>query len=227
MNLSKIEEIFNPALVKGRVHIIGCGSVGSTVAELLARHGITKFTLWDFDFVEAKNIANQMFFNEDIGKPKVDAVKNLICRINPDAEKDVKVEAGGWHGERMRGYVFLAVDSIEIRKEFVQVNKMNPNIQAVFDVRTGLYDAQTRAANWQIPSQVANLEASMDFTHEEAAEATPVSACGVVQGGAPTVRMISCLAVTNFCNFVKSGEIKGFISANPYELSPDGSVMAL
>lgn len=36
MDLSKIEMVFDPASVKGRIHIIGCGSVGSTVAELLA-----------------------------------------------------------------------------------------------------------------------------------------------------------------------------------------------
>lgn len=61
MDLSKIEMVFDPASVKGRIHIIGCGSVGSTVAELLARYGLTKFTLWDMDFVEPKNIVNQMF----------------------------------------------------------------------------------------------------------------------------------------------------------------------
>ena len=51
MDLSKIEMVFDPASVKGRIHIIGCGSVGSTVAELLARYGLTKFTLWDLSLI--------------------------------------------------------------------------------------------------------------------------------------------------------------------------------
>ena len=35
MNLAKSAEFFNPINVKDRVHIIGCGSVGSAVAEQL------------------------------------------------------------------------------------------------------------------------------------------------------------------------------------------------
>ena len=44
MDTSKFIEVFNPDSVKERIHIIGCCSVGSTVAELLARYGLTKFT---------------------------------------------------------------------------------------------------------------------------------------------------------------------------------------
>ena len=61
MDLSKSYEYFQPEKLTDRVHIIGCGSVGSTVAENLARSGVTKFTLWDFDVVEPHNLANQMF----------------------------------------------------------------------------------------------------------------------------------------------------------------------
>lgn len=36
MNLAKSLDVFSPHDVKGHIHIIGCGSVGSTIAELLA-----------------------------------------------------------------------------------------------------------------------------------------------------------------------------------------------
>ena len=49
MVLTKSIEYFDPVNVKGKCHIIGCGSVGSTVAALLARLGVTKFVLYDFD----------------------------------------------------------------------------------------------------------------------------------------------------------------------------------
>ena len=67
MDLSKSYEYFQPEKLTDRVHIIGCGSVGSTVAENLARSGVTKFTLWDFDVVEPHNLANQMFREKDVG----------------------------------------------------------------------------------------------------------------------------------------------------------------
>ena len=98
MDLSKIEMVFDPASVKGRIHIIGCGSVGSTVAELLARYGLTKFTLWDMDFVEPKNIVNQMFFQQDIAHPKVEAVGNILCNVNPDIKEDLVLMPNGWQG---------------------------------------------------------------------------------------------------------------------------------
>ena len=67
MDLSKSYEFFKPDMLESRVHIIGCGAIGSTVAENLVRFGITKITLYDFDTVEAHNIANQMFRHTDIG----------------------------------------------------------------------------------------------------------------------------------------------------------------
>ena len=130
MDLSKIEMVFDPASVKGRIHIIGCGSVGSTVAELLARYGLTKFTLWDMDFVEPKNIVNQMFFQQDIAHPKVEAVGNILCNVNPDIKEDLVLMPNGWQGETVKGYVFLAVDSIEIRKQFLE---KKPAFQCIFD----------------------------------------------------------------------------------------------
>ena len=36
MDLSKSYEFFDPSAVKGRVHIVGCGSVGSSLAENIA-----------------------------------------------------------------------------------------------------------------------------------------------------------------------------------------------
>ncbi len=64
-----------------RVGIVGLGSVGSIVAEILARTGISNFTLIDFDSVEEKNLDRLTnVFKEDIGKAKVDAIKRGIER---------------------------------------------------------------------------------------------------------------------------------------------------
>ena len=78
MNLSKSYEFFKPEMLEGRVHIIGCGSVGSTVAENLSRFGVKDIVLYDFDKVEAHNIVNQMFTQADIGKLTTEAVASFI-----------------------------------------------------------------------------------------------------------------------------------------------------
>ena len=66
LNLSKSYDFLKPEEVKERIHILGCGSVGSTIAELFVRFGLTKLTLYDFDKVEPKNLANQLYLREHI-----------------------------------------------------------------------------------------------------------------------------------------------------------------
>ena len=214
MDLSKSYEFFQPEMVKDRIHIVGCGSIGSTVAELLARFGITKYALYDFDVVEPKNVVNQMFFQDDIGKPKVEAVGDMLKRINPDV--DIKYEPEGWHGQTLNGYVFLCVDSMKVRNEIVKRSMMNPNIIAMYDFRTRLTDAQHYAADWHNPKSVKDLKKSMDFTDEEAAAATPMSACRVTLCVAPTVRQICNWGVANFVNFVKTGHMKKLILCDAF-----------
>lgn len=221
MNLNKSLEFFNPSDVKGRVHIIGCGSVGSTIAENLARCGVTKFTLYDFDIVEAHNIVNQMFTSEQIGMPKTEALRDIIVSINPDAAPDIRIVPEGWQGELLSGYVFLAVDSIEIRREFVEKHMDNMYTKAVFDVRTLLESAQHYAADWSDWDQKQKLLKTMQFSHEEAMSETPVSACGITLGVATTVRLVSALAVNNFLNFVKGNGIKRFVVIDGFNMELD------
>ena len=57
-----------------RVAIIGCGSVGSFVADELARSGIRNFLLIDPDIVEWPNLTRAAFGYQDIGKAKVVAL---------------------------------------------------------------------------------------------------------------------------------------------------------
>jgi molybdopterin/thiamine biosynthesis adenylyltransferase/proteasome lid subunit RPN8/RPN11 len=62
--------------------ILGCGSVGSTSAALLARCGIETFTLIDPDQVSAANIGRSTFTEKQIGQPKVSALGDNLVAIN-------------------------------------------------------------------------------------------------------------------------------------------------
>lgn len=221
MDLSKSYEFFKPEMLEGRIHIIGCGSVGSTVAENLARFGITNMTLYDFDNVEAHNLANQMFRNTDVGKPKVEALAAQLCEINPDCAGDLKLVPEGWKGQRLSGYVFLCVDNIDLRREIATKCKDNSYVKAMFDFRTRLTDAQHFAADWRDAKMVESFLASMEFSHEEAKEATPVSACNVELSVAPTIRMIVACGVANFVNFVKGEPIHKMILADAFHFMID------
>ena len=221
MDLSKSYEYFQPEKDDSRIHIIGCGSVGSTVAENLVRMGCEKITLWDFDVVEPHNIVNQMFSEKDIGRAKVDALKDILVGINPDVESKLVLKPDGWKGKNLSGYVFLCVDSIELRREIVEQHMDNPNIKAMFDFRTRLEDAQHYAADWLEPKMKAAFYDSMNFSHEEAAAETPVSACNVTLGVCPTVRIICAYGVANFINFINGRGLKKLILADAFNFMLD------
>lgn len=216
MNLAKSREFFDPSLDETRISIIGCGSVGSSLAELFARCGLTNIDLYDFDNVCSHNIHNQMFRASDIGRPKVEALKDILVEINPDLAETVRLKPKGWQGRLLPGYIFLAVDSIELRRKFVEAHMNSPYVRAVFDIRTGLTGAQHYAADWSILADRENLLKGMQFSHEEAAAETPVSACGVTLGVVTTVRLITALAVNNFIRYSKGEGLWHFVEIDGF-----------
>ena len=70
-------------LKKAVVGIAGCGGLGSNAAIALARIGIRKLILVDFDVVDPTNLNRQQYFINDIGKRKVDALEEQLRRLNP------------------------------------------------------------------------------------------------------------------------------------------------
>lgn len=65
------------------VGIAGLGGLGSTVAVALTRVGIGKLILVDFDIVEPSNLNRQQYFYDQIGMPKVYALRETLLKINP------------------------------------------------------------------------------------------------------------------------------------------------
>ena len=216
IDLCKCHEYFQPEKDESPIHIIGCGSVGSTVADLLVRCGLKNLVLWDFDKVEPKNISNQSFFSKNIGELKVEATLENLAMIDPDVEKTIQIKPDGWNGEMLSGYVFLCVDSIEIRRQIVEKHYNSPFIKAMFDFRTRLEEAQHYAADWLDPKMKKGFLDSMSFTDEEAKKETPVSACNVELGVRPTVTSICSRGVANFMNFWNGKGIKKLILDNVY-----------
>ncbi|MGL4773545.1 MAG: sulfur carrier protein ThiS adenylyltransferase ThiF [Clostridium sp.] len=70
-------------LKKSKIAVAGSGGLGSNITLSLARIGVGEISIFDFDVVEASNLNRQQYFVEDIGKGKVQALKDLISRVNP------------------------------------------------------------------------------------------------------------------------------------------------
>ncbi len=72
---------------EAKVIIFGVGGVGSWCAEALVRTGVTKLTIVDSDVVCATNINRQLqATSHNVGRPKVDELKDRLLQINPEAE---------------------------------------------------------------------------------------------------------------------------------------------
>ncbi len=68
---------------QGVVAVAGLGGLGSTVAVALARVGVGTLILADHDVVEPSNLNRQQYVVTDIGRPKTEAMVDLLHRINP------------------------------------------------------------------------------------------------------------------------------------------------
>lgn len=83
--VKKIEKI-QKKLKNSTIGIAGLGGLGSNAAISLIRAGVGKLVLVDFDKVEGNNLSRQYYFLDQIGKPKVDALKENIKKINPETK---------------------------------------------------------------------------------------------------------------------------------------------
>ena len=73
-------------LASARVGIIGLGGLGSNAAMTLVRAGVRSLVLADFDRVEPSNLNRQLFFSDQVGRPKTDALAETLMRIEPTLE---------------------------------------------------------------------------------------------------------------------------------------------
>lgn len=77
------------ALFDSHVMIIGIGGVGSWAAESLARSGVGKITLVDFDEICITNANRQLHAVQGVvGKKKVEVMAERLRKINPQAQVD-------------------------------------------------------------------------------------------------------------------------------------------
>ncbi|MCM1467949.1 MAG: tRNA threonylcarbamoyladenosine dehydratase [Alistipes sp.] len=73
-------------LKKSHVIVFGVGGVGGYVVEALARSGVGELTLVDDDVVAESNLNRQIIATtKTLGMAKVDAAKERVLAINPDA----------------------------------------------------------------------------------------------------------------------------------------------
>ena len=87
-------------LLAGRAVLIGCGALGSVLANTLVRTGIGYLRIVDRDLVEMHNLHRQMLFDEEDVRsdlPKAEAACQKLRRINSEVAVEAIVDDVNHH----------------------------------------------------------------------------------------------------------------------------------
>jgi molybdopterin/thiamine biosynthesis adenylyltransferase len=89
MRFAPLGEAGQERIARGRALVVGCGALGSVIANTLARAGVGKLRIVDRDFLELNNLQRQVIYDEDdvaSGLPKAIAAANKLRKINSQIE---------------------------------------------------------------------------------------------------------------------------------------------
>lgn len=72
-----------------KIGILGAGGIGSNVAVNLVRSGVSNLKIVDFDKIDLSNLNRQFYFYDQIGRSKVEALKENLERIAPNLNLEI------------------------------------------------------------------------------------------------------------------------------------------
>ncbi|RDD52238.1 ThiF family adenylyltransferase, partial [Nanoarchaeota archaeon NZ13-N] len=75
-------EKLSDEISKKEVLVVGIGGIGSWIVEMLARMGVKKIGVLDYDRVEIHNLTRQNYREKDVGSLKVDTLEERVREIN-------------------------------------------------------------------------------------------------------------------------------------------------
>src|SRR5215475_12496978 len=103
------------------VAVVGLGSGGGFVAQTLAMSGVGHFILIDDDIVEETNVVRHIADRRYLGKPKVEAVADLIQQRNPSAWIKPVVGRLSDHQDKLDG-VDLVISGVDGERSKYDIN---------------------------------------------------------------------------------------------------------
>jgi len=148
-------------LARLRVGIIGLGSVGSLVAEALARMGVERFVLVDFDEIQLHNLDRLLGASvDDIGLPKVTVAHRQILLAATATNVEVTpvisgiTEGAGYRRALDCDILFSCVDRPWPRYILnnLAYNHLIPVVDGGIQVRLNPETLEFEGADWQVQS---------------------------------------------------------------------------
>ena len=173
-------DIVPPEKLAFPITVIGAGAIGSATVVTLAKMGCSDITVWDADTLEDVNIPNQLCKPTLIGRPKVEALTELVDELT---ETQIKQVNRRYRGQRLQGVVIITVDNMTTRQKVWKRAKLNRKIPLLIDARMGAEFARIYAI---YPTNVYDADFyEQNLYGNEDAEHLPCSARSIIY--CPTV----------------------------------------
>lgn len=117
MLLPGIGERGQRLLRERRALLVGCGALGTNLADTLARAGIGGLSIIDRDVVERTNLQRQVLFDEDdavAARPKAVAARDRLARVNSDVDVRAHIDDfNAGNAERFLDDADLILDGLD------------------------------------------------------------------------------------------------------------------
>ena len=129
--------------------------------------GCREITLYDPDVVEAHNLPNQFYRLRDVGRPKVEALAELLGEF---ASSNVRAVQERVAGQSLRGVVISGVDSMDSRERIWRESiRFHAAVRLYIDARMGAQVCRVLTVRPVDPDDVRWYEATL-FPDESANE---------------------------------------------------------
>jgi molybdopterin/thiamine biosynthesis adenylyltransferase len=152
-------DLIRPEALEIPVHLVGCGGIGSFAALALGKLGCSRLNLYDDDRVEEHNVPNQLFRIADVGRPKVEALAEILESFTGIRPRPYQRRL---EGERLQGMVISGVDSMVSRKNLWQKTvRHRAGIPLFLDGRLGAEVCRLYAIRPADPDDVRFYERSL------------------------------------------------------------------
>ena len=121
-----------PRLARTPITVIGAGAVGSFTVLALAKSGAERITVWDDDSIENHNLPNQWYRLTDLGRPKVEALRELVREMTG---VEIQIHVERFTDQQASEVTICCVDTMDIR--IALWRQLHPRPSMYIDARMG------------------------------------------------------------------------------------------
>lgn len=177
------------------ITIGGAGTIGTWLSVLLARTGEHTLYIYDDDTVEIHNMAGQLFRKSDIGKTKVDALKEIILELTDHDDSTIYVsESRITSRSTMTPVCMSCFDSMKARKDMFTAWKRLDDREIFIDGRMSIENYEVYVCMKGQEEEYEKTLFNDDEIPEQVCSLKSTSHVGALIGGRMTSLLLNHLA---------------------------------